>query len=459
VAGEPIAVPLTASLIAFVALSIYLGQVARKKGALASIEQYYLGGRLLGRLHFFLSYFSTTYSAFMLVGLVGYSYLYGVGTLGFELIYLMGTAAILSMLGPRIYERARELRVVSPAQLVYGVNGSKVARYIIGISYLAFMVPYMSVQVIGPAAVLSRFGVPREAAIVATLATVFLYVFYGGLRGVVYTDVLQGVFFLAVAIAFALYLAPGLQSSLGYLHTLPGGMGFWTPERFVSLTLPWIFFALTNPQVLQRIYMARSREEMARGSIMFLAAGFVLTICMVVAGMGASGILRIDTRDPNAVTPSIMASYLPDAMVVALALAVWAAALATLDSILLTLASVIDIDILGRGSVRVGRLSVLGIIVVLGVFSFYVTAPVVALAVASSAALLYLAPILVIATLRGLSRGEAALLTLAGFTTFVALYILRSTIYPHPLDYPAIASLAVTSALSAAIYMRPNRGI
>ncbi|MEM4970669.1 MAG: hypothetical protein QXE01_05395, partial [Sulfolobales archaeon] len=70
---------------------------------------------------------------------------------------------------------------------------------------------------------------------------------------------------------------------------------------------------------------------------------------MVVAGLGASGIARFDTKDPNAITPMIMTTLLPESLVVALALAVWAAALSTLDSILLTLASIIDIDIMGRG--------------------------------------------------------------------------------------------------------------
>jgi len=40
---------------------------------LSSVDEYYLGSRALGKLHFFLTYFATTYSAFIFVGLVGYS--------------------------------------------------------------------------------------------------------------------------------------------------------------------------------------------------------------------------------------------------------------------------------------------------------------------------------------------------------------------------------------------------
>jgi Na+/proline symporter len=111
-----------------------------------------------------------------LLGLWVIHNLYGVGTPGFELIYLMGTAAILSILGPRIYERAKKLGVSTPTQLIYTGNGSRIARYLASVSYLIFMITYMSVQVIGPAVILSRFGIPKDVAIVLTLATVFLYI-------------------------------------------------------------------------------------------------------------------------------------------------------------------------------------------------------------------------------------------------------------------------------------------
>ncbi|GAY26149.1 hypothetical protein ATG_13520 [Desulfurococcaceae archaeon AG1] len=452
--GGELYLPLIAFFSAFMLASILLGEVARRRGALRSVEEYYLAGRTLSKIHFFFTYFATTYSAFMFVGLVGFTYLYGVGTLGFELIYLMGTAALLSLLAPRILEKARSLNLITPTQLIYAENGSRAARYIVSLTYLGFMIPYMSVQIIGPAVVLSFLGLPREIAILATLVTVFIYVFYGGLRGVMYTDILQGSFFLTIAFLFAAYLAPGLASSQPQLHTLPGGFGYWSLERFVSLTLPWIFFSITNPQVLQRIYMAKDRSELSRGILMFLIAGFTLTLLMVIAGLGASGIVRVDLRDPNQITPYLMVNVLPEWMALALALTVWVAALSTLDSILLTLSSVISVDILGRTSVRVGRYSVLGIILALGIFSYYTVAPVVILAVASSAALLYLVPIIMLTLFEKPSGKEVSLLTLTGFITYIILFILRNTAYPHPLDYASISSLLITSIIALIIYAR-----
>ncbi|MEM2203428.1 MAG: hypothetical protein QXI22_03640, partial [Sulfolobales archaeon] len=133
---------------------------------------------------------------------------------------------------------------------------------------------------------------------------------------------------------------------------------------------------------------------------------------------------------------------------------VWVAALSTLDSILLTLSSVISVDILGRASVRVGRYSVLGIILALGIFSYYTVAPVVILAVASSAALLYLVPIIMLTLFEKPSGKEVSLLTLTGFITYIVLFILRNTAYPHPLDYASISALIITSIIALIIYAR-----
>lgn len=446
---------LVASLLATMAIYVLLGEVARARWRAETAEEFYLAGRSLGWAAQFLTYFSTTYSAFMLVGLVGYARLYGVGSLGFELTYLVGTAAVLALLSDRIRRRALELGAVTPAQLIYSNNGSVIARYVVSLSYLIFLVPYMSVQVVGPAVVMARLGVSYELAVVLTLSTVVIYVVRGGMRGVVLTDALQGLYFLAVAAALVIYVGRGLGEVPRELHEVPGGLNFWTPERFISLTVPWIFFALTNPQALQRLYTPKSSIDLFRGGIAFLTAGSALTICVVLVGLGAAG-LGVEASHPNLVTPALLAGA-PAALSVAAALAVWAAAVSTLDSIMLTLASVIDVDVLGRGDAKVGRAAVAGLALVVGLFSLKTSAPIVTLAVASSAALLYLAPIVILSVTRGLRRSEeASALVLLGFATFAALYVIRSRFLPSALDYASLGSLASTSLAGLALALRDS---
>jgi SSS family solute:Na+ symporter len=68
----------------------YISYTSRQKGKV-DLEDYFLGSRRIDGFISAMTYSATTYSAFMMVGLVGLTYRYGVAALGFELIYLMGT--------------------------------------------------------------------------------------------------------------------------------------------------------------------------------------------------------------------------------------------------------------------------------------------------------------------------------------------------------------------------------
>ncbi|MFW6137616.1 MAG: sodium:solute symporter family transporter, partial [Spirochaetota bacterium] len=64
-------------------IALWIAAAARKglgKGA----EEFFIGGRRIRGFISGMTYAATTYSAFMLVGLVGLTYQSGVGALGFE---------------------------------------------------------------------------------------------------------------------------------------------------------------------------------------------------------------------------------------------------------------------------------------------------------------------------------------------------------------------------------------
>ena len=93
-------------------------------------ESFFVGNRNISGVVSALTYAATTYSAFMMVGLVGLSYATGVGALGFELTYLVGTLFFLSYYGPRIWKIAKQKGIVSPSGLLeerYGLKTAKIA--------------------------------------------------------------------------------------------------------------------------------------------------------------------------------------------------------------------------------------------------------------------------------------------------------------------------------------------
>lgn len=120
-------------------------------------------------------------------------------------------------------------------------------------------------------------------------------------------------------------------------------------DQFLGLSLPWLFFSVSNPQVTQRLFIpksVRSFKQMIGG---FLVFGFVYTIVSVLWGFGARLLIpELDKADTA--TPALLAlPIFPKLVVVIVMTGILAAAISTIDSILLTLSSMCARDIYRSG--------------------------------------------------------------------------------------------------------------
>jgi SSS family solute:Na+ symporter len=381
-----------------VLLALYLvigtGIVIVVHRAKQSHEEYFVGGRKISGVVSALTYAATTYSAFMMVGLVGLAYQTGVGALIFELCYLVSTIALLSIYGRKIWERGREQGLVSPMELFMERFGSA-TRAAGALVAMVALIPYSATQVIALALVFQNYG-GFSFAVGAGFAAVIiaLWAVLGGLRGVALTDAIQGVFLLAVALIAVVWMGNRFK---GFeLSTFPSF--FWTPTRFISLTLPWIFFALTNPQVVQRLFIPRDRKAFRNMIVYFGIFGLIYTVIVTLIGFSArfgleQGVFP-EVADRDKVILEIfgqMARWLS----LPLALSIIFAAVSTANSIVLTLSSMLLRDVIRqKAKVWLGR----GIILLLTllVFLFSLRRPnyIVELSVTSSSILLCFLPLI-----------------------------------------------------------------
>ncbi len=399
-------------VIVFVCLMFIVGVYAKRRTGLGA-DEYYLAGRKISSLVSWATYFSTTYSAFMLVGLVGFSYMFGVGALGFELIYLMGLMLAV-FFGPYFYAASRVRNYLTPSQILGDRYESKTVSFTVALVYLVFLIPYMSVQLIGPAIIFDRLSnhtLPFEIGVLIMATTTLTYTFIGGMRGVAWTDLIQGLIFLSSALALLLYvfsMAGGfnafsiLEAKYPELLSVPGGMGRFTFTYFLNLTIPWFFFCLSNPQVAQRFFIPRSPKAMGRMIKGFVIVGFIYTIIVVLIGLIARVSIEpsmVKPRlEPDYVTPAIL-EISPSPLAIITMIGIMAASISTLDSILLTLSSIISIDIVGGKyePVFTGRLSMTVLTIIAVVFALTRPGVIVELSVASSAGLLSVVPSLIAA--------------------------------------------------------------
>jgi len=407
-----------------------------------------------------MTYAATTYSAFMMIGLVGLSYDVGVGAFAFEMAYLVFTVALLTVVGIRVWELAKERGYVTPTQLLRDRLGSSAAAAATALYTAAALISYSAVQLVGPATLLSTVSggsIDYSTALMISTAAILLTSFTAGFRSVAWTDAVQGMLMLGASLAMLTWVLsiapPGWVGKLAEMGRLSPFNERWTPTKFFSYTLPWIFFALTNPQVFQRLYVPKDRKAYLRMVALFTAFGLMYTVITVSIGLAARGAVelgavRIDIGgDLNKVTPSLLLLAHP-VLAILVAVSIIAAATSTVNSIILTISSMIsyDVGVPEKYRALVGRSLIPVFTLVLLVFSYYRPGFVVTMAVTSSALLLPLVQIY-LGAVYGFG-GRAAFITSAavGFTVApLAITLWPANLFgsvPREVIILAISSLA-----------------
>lgn len=409
---------MNASII-YAALFVYfiIGSVlARRAGRTSGrgVQDFFLAGRSLGGIVAALTYSATTYSAFMLVGLAGFTYIGGVGALGFELIYLSGLV-LVAFFGPRFWLVGKRYNYLTPTEMLGDRYQSKAVAVVAAVAAVIFLIPYSAIQLIGIGALLegiSGGSIPYMAGVAIAAFIAVYWTWSGGLKAVAWTDSLQAAVMLTVAILSVIFIAyrgfggfGGMFSQLEAEYpawlTVPGP-GFFNVKAFIGLTLPWFFFSLSNPQVSQRLFVPRSLGQMRIMVIGFLVFGFIYTLVSILWGFSAR-LLLPDLALADSATPALLGlSIVPSFLALLVMLGISAAAVSTVNSIILTLSSMVCRDVYKNVSTEaaeekellIGKLFVPLFTALIVAFATLRLDLIAALSVASSAGLLVMVPAL-----------------------------------------------------------------
>lgn len=399
------------------------------------MAEYFLWNRSMGGFIGALSYSATTYSAFMLVGLAGLTYAGGVGALGFEMVYFSGLV-LVAFFGPRFLLAGKKFGYVTPSEMLGDRYASRGVAVVAALASCVFLIPYSAVQLAGIGYLLSGVtngGISFTVGTLIATALAVTFALVAGIRSVAWTDALQVLIMLVTATVAVLLVVSSL-GGFGELFrrvaeehpgalSVPGG-GFFSFSVFLGLTLPWFFFSLSNPQVSQRLFMVGTMRNLRRMLLGFLVIGFVYTLVAVLWGFAA--LLRFpNLKSADLATPSLLSSDLvPPVVGVIVIVGILAAAISTIDSILLTLSSMVARDVYGNSpggadenrQLLVGKLVIPVIAVLALLFAGLKLDLIAVLAVSSSAGLLVTVPAIVGAFFwkRGTAAGVISSIVLGG---------------------------------------------
>ncbi|MBN1837727.1 MAG: sodium:solute symporter family protein [Spirochaetales bacterium] len=357
-----------------------------------SQADYFIGNGAIGWVVSAMTYAATTYSAFMMVGLVGLSYATGVGALIFEMAYLVATLILLSVYGGRIWQMGRDRGYVSPMEMFSDRYGPLTGSLGAVVAFVA-LIPYTSVQVIGLALIFQTYEISFTTGIIVAAVIICIWALLGGLRGVAITDALQGAFMIALAVIAVIWC--GRRFGGVELSTFPNQV--WTPVFFINLTLPWCFFALTNPQVVQRLFILKRKKDLRKMLLLFGVFGALYTLIVTFIGFSAKfGTLagafpQVTDRDTTIVN---VLAQMGRWLALPLALTIVFASVTTANSIILSLSSMLTRDLLRqKRSVWSGRLFIVVLTVLVVLFSLTRPNYLVELSVSSSRILMVFLPL------------------------------------------------------------------
>jgi SSS family solute:Na+ symporter len=356
--GKTMAEKLGAILFYFL-LILFIGLYTRRY-ARKTPEDYFLGGRNLGPFLLFWTMAATNFSAFTIFGFSGAGYRSGYA---FFPIMAFGTgfmAISFSFIGRRVYEIGREHGYMTPSELIGRQYRSRVLQLLVFAVMVVFTLPYIAIQPISAGYTLESFlGIPYFWGGTLVMGVIVLYVFLGGFRGVVWTDVVQGILMVVLMSAALFLLAaphggvvraneevfqkfPELFSRPGTNHAFPVSIWF-------SYMLLWLLCDPLFPQLFQRFFAAKSPRSLDLTMLAYPAiTGLLFLLPVTIGVIGRLSHPDLSGKEADRIIP-LMLSQQAVGWVGALILTAGLAALmSTLDSQLLTLSSMFTRDVFSK---------------------------------------------------------------------------------------------------------------
>ncbi|ODN41651.1 hypothetical protein BGC07_15430 [Piscirickettsia litoralis] len=233
--------------------------------------------------------------------------IYSFGLLGFSLKEIL----VALFIAPRMH-KYNDCHSVGD---MVGKHYGRLSKVITGIFSVLICTGILGAQVSAMGALFTMFFHINE--LLGTLigfGVILIYASLGGMRGVVYTDILQ---FFVLIIGIPLILIFGLHYIGGWeaiINTVPTAHinplsqhnGIWI---LLGLMLTFIFGEILVPPYAQRLFMAKSTKQTRRATF---SAGVISVPVFLIAGViGLIAYVMNSTLDPNLAIPYVIEKAMP----------------------------------------------------------------------------------------------------------------------------------------------------
>jgi SSS family solute:Na+ symporter len=264
---------------AIVLLATGIGLLAGSRRKM-DLEQWTVGGRGFGLLLVWLLMAGEVYTTFAFLGASGWAYSRGAPAL-YILAYITLGYVVSFFILPPIWEMGRKFSLQTQSDFFETRYQSKALAALVSLSGVAFLIPYLEIQItgLGIIAQISSFDrIGRVPAMIVAVTLVAAFVFAGGIRAVAWVSILKDALMIFAALAVGIGVPYIYFGGIGPMfsalaHTRPAHLVM--PSATANMGHAWYISTvlLTSlgfymwPHTFAAAFTARSADVLRRNAI------------------------------------------------------------------------------------------------------------------------------------------------------------------------------------------------
>ncbi|MBT34478.1 MAG: sodium:solute symporter [Thalassobius sp.] len=293
----------------YLASLVILSLLTRQKEK--STSNYLLAGSKVGSVLGMFTFAATLFSTFTLIGMPDFFRTHGVGSWIFLAFSDTAMVFLIVWLGLYVRKKARVNNFKGMSGLMAQCFQSKFAGYVTFIGAFIFLTPYVSIQIRGIAIFLHATfpeALPVWGWASLMILVMLLYSETGGLKAIIYSDMLQGILLLIVICVIGYNclsyfgnmeaMFEQVEKTRSELLSVPGPQGLFTPQFLFASFLAIIMIPFTQPQVATRIIIMKDNNSLFRMAIGVGFFAIVIILPTMLIGMyGAVKYPDLSTAD------------------------------------------------------------------------------------------------------------------------------------------------------------------
>ncbi len=367
----------------YLAACIGIG-IAVSKRVMGSRDEYWVAGRRIGTVVNSMAIMAALASGGSIIGVMGLAYAQGIPAT----LALFGGAVVgfplASVLVARPLRNFGKFTITDFMSFRYP---HALVRYLVPILIVAAFTIYIVAQLKAAGITAEALlGIPYNTALALATLVFIIYVSFGGMVAITWTDVIQGFLMLFVIMGTALVIvwrvgspfeimsqATAVAPELGQVANRP-------VSSYLGYFIIWATAIPVIPHIVMRVFTARDARSARLSLNLSMLAYSVMILAAVLAIVPVGRIDFPGLQDADQLFLRVMETQFPPLIRGIAVAAVLAAVMSTTDALLLACSSAISHDLLGgllRGRasertmnlVRIGSTWVIGIAALLWAFS------------------------------------------------------------------------------------------